>query len=257
VPAKSSGKPREGKPSPLPRSIEADAVRQANAIFERAKRQTVAAVNRLLKAQGAPAEATKQLQRELANIVSSDELSAWATEHVGRLSVLVQRNVAQQIGGTVAIQSQVPAALRARIVRTVISTMRSIPQSVARRASPVLRTALEQGLRGEDIAAELSESLGISERQARKTAVGGVLRANAEITRERHQSAGITNYRWRSSPDALTRAWHKKLNNTIQSYDSPPLGGGGGPKDHGNPGSADTCRCQAIPILPTNLGSKR
>lgn len=147
---------------------------------------------------------------------------------------------------------QIPELSRANVRRHARRTVREIQgiaDAVAERLAPVVTRAVAGGVRGEVLARELERRLGLERKTAVRKAIGQVIRINSEITRERHEQLGITEYIWRAVDDAHTRDWHRKLNRTRQRYDSPPLGGGGGPKDYGHPGSADVCRCQAIPVM--------
>lgn len=136
------------------------------------------------------------------------------------------------------------------LARATVVSIRGIAGMISRAIAPLIGRSVREGLRGEEFAAELEKRLKITAKQAERVAVGQVIRTNQTITQDRHKALGITEYKWRAVPDANTREWHRKLDGTIQKYASPPIGGGGGPKDRGHPGSADVCRCQAIPVIP-------
>jgi SPP1 gp7 family putative phage head morphogenesis protein len=137
-----------------------------------------------------------------------------------------------------------------RLAKRTAREIRGIAESVSERIAPIVARAVSRGLRGSALADELTRRLGLEKEAAKRLAVGQVIRINSDVTRERHEALGITEYIWRSTDDEHTRAWHRKLNKSRQRYADPPLGGGGGPKDYGHPGSADVCRCQAIPVIP-------
>lgn len=154
---------------------------------------------------------------------------------------------------TKEIAIQIPELARKNVQRMAQKTVREvkgISDSVAKRVEAAVTRAVSQGIRGEVLAKELERELGIEKKAAKRVAVGQVIRVNSEVTQQRHQALGITEYIWRATPDEHTRRWHRDLDKTRQRYDSPPVGGGGGPKDQGHPGSADVCRCQAIPVVP-------
>ena len=151
-----------------------------------------------------------------------------------------------------SVAIKVPELSAANVLKHAKRTereLKAITQSMADRITPLVEKAVSQGLRAEEVAAELQEQLGLSKEKAKRIAVGQVIRINAAITQERHEKLGITEYIWHAVSDEHTRAWHRKLHKTRQSYASPPMGGGGGPKDTGHPGSADVCRCQALPVF--------
>jgi SPP1 gp7 family putative phage head morphogenesis protein len=137
-----------------------------------------------------------------------------------------------------------------RHAKRTVREIRGIARSVAARLASVVARAVSEGVRGEVLAQELQRRLGLERKVAQRRAIAQVIRINAAIRQERHEKLGVTEYIWRSVDDQHTRRWHRKLNGTRQRYDSPPRGGGGGPHDHGHPGTADVCRCQDLPVIP-------
>ena len=60
--------------------------------------------------------------------------------------------------------------------------------------------------------------------------------------------AGARRYIWTTMQDNRVRDLHRKLHNTVQRWDRPPLAGH--PDFHGHPGeAAGPCRCQAYPLI--------
>lgn len=110
--------------------------------------------------------------------------------------------------------------------------------------------ASKRGLRFEAVRDWLIERKGVEYRRARLIARDQILTLNAQITQSRHEALGIEQYRWRTVSDGSSRQHHRDLDGTVQRYDDPPMGGGTGPDDRGNPGDGIGCRCQAIPVLP-------
>ncbi len=137
-----------------------------------------------------------------------------------------------------------------KLANQAAKQIRGIADSVAKRIAPAVAAGVSKGIRAEELAKELERRLGIEKQAAKRLAVGQVIRINSAVTEQRHKALGVEEYTWRAVADGNARKWHAKLNGTRQRYDSPPVGGGGGPKDRGNPGSADVCRCQGLPIFP-------
>jgi SPP1 gp7 family putative phage head morphogenesis protein len=170
-----------------------------------------------------------------------------AASMVARVTAHNARQMGQSLGVKIPeLSTRRSLALARQTVKTILS----IAGIVARALAPLIGRSVREGLRGEAFAAEVAKRLKVSEKQAERIAVGQVIRVNSTITQDRHKLLGIVEYKWRAVPDSNTRDWHRKLDGTVQRYDAPPLGGGGGPKDRGHPGSADVCRCQAIPVIP-------
>ena len=76
-----------------------------------------------------------------------------------------------------------------------------------------------------------------------------VLSANAGASRLKLQEAGASKYVWITSLDERVRENHAELHGTTQNFNDPPIGGGTGPDDPGNPGEGIQCRCTAYPIF--------
>ncbi len=109
----------------------------------------------------------------------------------------------------------------------------------------VFKESLRSGLRVEKVADLLRERFRVSLSRANLIARDQVLKLNGQITRQRQQSVGISQYRWVTSRDERVRPAHRILDGTIQQWDNPP--------SEGNPGDAVLCRCIAVPIAPSWL----
>ncbi len=142
----------------------------------------------------------------------------------------------------------------ARFARESAQELNKFAVGAAESLDGLLVQAAKRGLRAEAFAGELERRLAVQRKKAVRLAVAQVTRTNAKITEHRHAELGITEYIWQAvggrQGDGHTRPWHAKLHGQRIRYDSPPVGGGGGPKDRGHAGSADVCRCQQIPVIP-------
>lgn len=110
-----------------------------------------------------------------------------------------------------------------------------------------VREATQKGTRVETLAARITERYAITERRARVIASDQILKANGNLTKQRHQAAGITRYTWGTSRDEKVRPTHQILDGRIFSWDDPPITNERGDRNH--PGEDILCRCNAIPIL--------
>ena len=101
----------------------------------------------------------------------------------------------------------------------------------------------------EEIARELQEATGATKARAQLLARDQVLRVNSQLTQDRHEAAGITEYVWSASRDVRVRRRHKELDGTRHRYDDPPIvDERTGRRAH--PGQDIQCRCCPIPVLP-------
>lgn len=109
--------------------------------------------------------------------------------------------------------------------------------------------AAGRGTRVETIQRQIQEATGASKSRAALIARDQVLTLNAQVTRDRHAAAGITQYVWRTSRDERVRSRHKELEGTRHAYDDPPVvDAATGRRAH--PGEDFQCRCTAEPLLP-------
>jgi SPP1 gp7 family putative phage head morphogenesis protein len=104
------------------------------------------------------------------------------------------------------------------------------------------------GDRVEVIRKNIMEVTGATRSRASLIARDQVLKLNSDVTRERHEAAGITEYVWSTSRDERVRRFHKDLDGKRFKYAEPPVISKDGRRE--NPGGDYQCRCTAIPVLP-------
>ena len=109
--------------------------------------------------------------------------------------------------------------------------------------------------RVETIRDRIMEEQGVTKRQAALIARDQVLSLNAQVTKARHEAAGITQYVWRTSGDGDVRPDHKALDGQTFSYDAPPVVNAtevrrGRAERREHPGQDYQCRCTAEPVIP-------
>jgi SPP1 gp7 family putative phage head morphogenesis protein len=235
-----------GRPTSHPLTIEQAAAKRASKDFERLRTE----VNLLLSEHSGTnaAELLMLLRKRLGRIIDTPELRKWAADRVTEIARFNAAQISRSVG--IKVPELLSKATQQRLTNRVIASARGVPRDVVNRIAPTVRRAIATGERGKAFELEIAAKLELSHKAARKVAIGTVLRANSALTEERHKALGITEYVWRCSPDRHTRRWHRALNGQRCKYADPPEGGGGGPYDVGNPGSADRCRCQAIPVIP-------
>jgi SPP1 gp7 family putative phage head morphogenesis protein len=129
-----------------------------------------------------------------------------------------------------------------------VALIKSMVGEHVARVHRVLKAA-GSGTRVEVIQRQLQEATGASKSRAALIARDQVLSLNAQVTRDRHAAAGITEYVWRTSRDERVRSRHKELEGTRHAYDDPPVvDAATGRRAH--PGEDFQCRCTAEPVLP-------
>jgi SPP1 gp7 family putative phage head morphogenesis protein len=112
------------------------------------------------------------------------------------------------------------------------------------------------GTRVEDVATALEDSFGMTRARAELIARDQTLKLNGRMNQQAQTAAGVDRYRWSTSNDGSVRddpkgrgdPNHEILNNTIHSWDYPPVTcERTGATNH--PGQDYQCRCIAIPVL--------
>jgi SPP1 gp7 family putative phage head morphogenesis protein len=73
-------------------------------------------------------------------------------------------------------------------------------------------------------------------------------RSASVLVQARAEHIGAESYTWKTASDWKVRPSHRKLNNTVQRWDNPPLSDP--PDYHAHPGQIFNCRCVSLPILP-------
>ena len=103
------------------------------------------------------------------------------------------------------------------------------------------------GLTSNELKERLLERGSVSESRAELIARDQTTKYNAALTRDRHEKAGITRYRWSGSLDERERPAHRELEGKTFDYDDPPVTNDAG--ETNNPGEDICCRCIAIGII--------
>lgn len=99
------------------------------------------------------------------------------------------------------------------------------------------------------IAAILEERASVSESRAELIARDQTLKLNGVLNRVKQTSAGIEDYIWSTSADERVRPDHAALDNTVQTWGSPPVTDTSTGATN-EPGQDFQCRCIALPIIP-------
>jgi SPP1 gp7 family putative phage head morphogenesis protein len=102
--------------------------------------------------------------------------------------------------------------------------------------------AVEKGRSTRDLARDIEERFGISQRRAALVARDQVGTLNSQITQERQTDLGIDRYRWSTAGDGRVRDAHRAIDGDVFTWAS-------GHPTEGHPGEPINCRCVAIPVV--------
>lgn len=123
--------------------------------------------------------------------------------------------------------------------------IKSIAEDLLDEVQEIVTASVERGTRVETLAKQIEERFRVSRSRAKLIARDQTAKANSQLTKLRHEAAGVERYRWSSSQDERVRPAHRRMNRTVHRWDDPPLVDG----RRVHPGEDYQCRCVAIPIL--------
>lgn len=123
--------------------------------------------------------------------------------------------------------------------------IKSIAEDLLGEVQEIVTETVTAGTRVEALAKRIERRFEVSRSRAKLIARDQVAKANSQLTKLRHEAAGIERYRWSSSQDERVRPTHRRLNRTVHAWNDPPLVDG----RRVHPGEDYQCRCVAIPIL--------
>lgn len=133
--------------------------------------------------------------------------------------------------------------LRAAAIRNA-ALIKGLTDDAVNRIQAIVTNAVINGRSAKDLKAELTKQFQFSDRRARLIARDQIAKLNSDLNRIRHQQAGVTEYRWRTSHDERVRPLHQKLDGTVYKYGEPTGAEQGLP-----PGQPINCRCIAQGIV--------
>jgi SPP1 gp7 family putative phage head morphogenesis protein len=110
------------------------------------------------------------------------------------------------------------------------------------------------GGRADGLARIIESSYGVSKRKAAFLAAQETSLAVSEYRQTHFEAIGCTHYRWVTVKDFIVRDDHKDLDGHIFAWADPPIADKRS-GTHANPGEFYGCRCRAVPMIPTPMGT--
>lgn len=145
-----------------------------------------------------------------------------------------------------------PVRREARMLRSWVaenlSLIKGVNEDQIRKLRALFLRAGRQGIRSEDLTAQVQKILKTSETRAKLIARDQTSKLSGQLDDAKQTSMGITHYFWRSSLDERVRPTHQGFNGKRYSWDE------GSPEGH--PGQPVNCRCTAEPDLDSLLGTE-
>lgn len=191
---------------------------------------------------------TRVLKRRPPNFAVSRE--AWIAEQF-RLLADVGADQIQRLTAlgprTDAREAQAVTAARKADVALIKGTTAKQRTELTK----LFKGAQQIGQRHETLVSDVQAVLNIGKTRAKLIARDQTVKHNAAANQAQAQSAGITEYTWRTVHDGSVRPMHKALDGLVFRYDNPPITNDDGERN--NPGEDYNCRCQAEPRPPAGL----
>jgi SPP1 gp7 family putative phage head morphogenesis protein len=151
------------------------------------------------------------------------------------------------------------AARAEQFTRENVHLIKRIPERLHSDVEALVHHAVSTGRLGEDLAQDIEDRFGVSERHARMIAGDQVKKFYASVNHARQKEMGVNKFIWRTVGDERVRGdpggkypkaepSHFELDGETYDYDDPatPEGDDGEPL---MPGSDYNCRCYAEPVL--------
>jgi SPP1 gp7 family putative phage head morphogenesis protein len=123
-----------------------------------------------------------------------------------------------------------------------VGLIKSIPTQSLDKVQIIVRQGVMQGTAPREIAKQIQELTGVTNRRSTLIARDQVGKANAALSEHRIQSIGIKEYYWTTAHDERVRPAHVESDGDLLNFET------GNPKDNNlNPGQPIQCRCWARP----------
>lgn len=165
------------------------------------------------------------------------------------------KEITSRLGMGVDVYRSEPwlAELQKNWVSQNTSLIKSVPSQYMAKVEQIVRTGVMAGTSSREIAKQVKEASGVSDRRAKIIARDQIGKANGELTQHRQTDLGVKEYTWVTAHDERVRGnpagrfpravpSHYARDGKTFSWDKPPEGG--------HPGMAILCRCFASPVFP-------
>jgi SPP1 gp7 family putative phage head morphogenesis protein len=194
--------------------------------------------------------AFEQARTALHHATNIGVIESISRRYAQTTSVFQHAQLARQVKAAIGIDittadRRVPAMID-HFVAENAALIKSLGNRTVDDIEKVVSRAFTTGARAEDVAGDVADRYGISDRHARLIARDQIGSLNGQINAARQQEIGVTSFVWRTAGDERVRPEHEDLNGETFDYDDPP--------DEGLPGEPVCCRCYAEPVFAGILG---
>lgn len=187
----------------------------------------------------------EQIAKSVETDFGTDRLRALGAKVGADIAAKSRRAFVDQmtsaIGVALPVDEKGIASLLENHTADVVSKIRGLAAKATEEIAAEVRTAVLEGKRHEELAAEIAGRFEVSASRAAFIARNETGTLYGQITATRQKSAGVLRFIWRTSHDERVRPEHEALDGQIFEYADPP--------SIGVPGEDFNCRCYAEPVL--------
>jgi SPP1 gp7 family putative phage head morphogenesis protein len=194
--------------------------------------------------------AFEQARTALHHATNIGVIESISRRYAQTTSVFQHAQLARQVKAAIGIDittadRRIPAMIE-HFVGENAALIKSLGNRTVDDIEKVVSRAFTTGARAEDVAGDVADRYGISERHARLIARDQIGSLNGQINAARQQEIGVTRGIWRTAGDDRVRPEHEALDGVEFDIDDPP--------DGELPGEPVCCRCYLEPVFAGLLG---
>lgn len=194
---------------------------------------------------GRLSELLDRLSKEFYDRLRPEQIEKLAAEFAKRTEKWEKQENAKQVkaafGVDVLTREPALAAKTGGFVAENVALIKDVPNKFFADVESRVARAVRDGKRPEDLAKEIREAHGVSERRAALIARDQIGKFFGEVAQARQTAMGVKSYVWRTANDERVRDEHAEREGEVFDWDNPP--------DDGHPGQAISCRCFSEPLL--------
>lgn len=146
---------------------------------------------------------------------------------------------------------EIRATMQAAAIQNA-NLIKSIPEQYLKNVSNSVLANMRTGLLPREVAKQIADEYGVTQRRARFIARDQTAKVNGELTKQRQVDAGYEFFKWLDGDDERVRASHRRIANAdvgygpgVYRWDALPINERG---ERIQPGSDFQCRCGSRPI---------
>lgn len=188
----------------------------------------------------------RKIRLQVETVFPESEINAEVEETANKVSEQNRKQVTQSIKKAVGIDVLLSEPyLEDRLTDFAASNVdliTSMSEEYLTRVQRAVSTAVEGGMRAEEVLRQIPDAAGVSRRKAKMIARDQVAKLTGQLNMMRQQELGLGKYIWRTQRDERVRSSHAQHEGEVYSWDNPPA-------DTGHPGQDYQCRCWAEPVI--------